>query len=92
MIQKLIQKIKILLAQLNQHQVKRIKNRTMVFSANQEYLVHLIAGKLKSNGIESITLNQKDSTYNNFGEIELYVHTKDVVKAKYIIDQTNEEE
>ncbi len=64
----------------------------MVFSASQEYLVHLIAGKLKSNGIESITLNLKDSTYNDFGEIELYVFNKDVVKAKYIIDQINEEE
>jgi len=80
------------MAQLNQSQVKRIKNRTMVYSTSQEYLVHLIAGKLEAKGIESITLNLKDSAYNNFGEIELYVHNKDVVKAKYIIDQTNEEE
>ena len=62
----------------------------MVFSSSQEYLIQLIAGKLESEGIESIVLNLKDSTYNNFGTIELYVPTKDVIRAKYIIDKTEE--
>jgi len=62
----------------------------MVYSSSQEYLVQLIAGKLESNGIESLILNMKDSTYNDFGSIELYVHSKDVVRAKYIIDKTDE--
>lgn len=62
----------------------------MVFSSDQTYLVELIAGKLKSNGIKSVVLNMKDSAYNNFGSVELYVESKDVVKAKYIIDQKNE--
>ncbi len=53
-------------------------------------MVQLIAGKLKSNGIDSVILNLRDSTYNDFGTIELYVHSKDVVRAKYIIDQTDE--
>ncbi|MDX1350493.1 MAG: DUF2007 domain-containing protein [Putridiphycobacter sp.] len=62
----------------------------MVFSSSQEYLVQLIAGKLQTNGIESIILNTKDSAYNNFGEVELYVYNKDVIKAKYIIDKIEE--
>ncbi len=54
-------------------------------------MVQLIAGKLESNGIESVVLNLKDSAYNNFGTIELYVHSKDVVKAKYIIEKQENE-
>ena len=62
----------------------------MVFASSQEYLVQLIAGKLASNGIESVILNLKDSTYNDFGLVELYVYSKDVIKAKYIISLTEE--
>ena len=63
----------------------------MVYQSSQDYLVQLIAGKLESNGIESIILSTKDSTYNNFGTVELYVYTKDIIKAKYIINQIEEE-
>lgn len=63
----------------------------MVYESSQEYLVQLMAGKLESQGIESITLNTKDSAYNNFGAVELYVFNKDVIKAKYIINQIEEE-
>jgi len=59
----------------------------MVYASTQEYMIELIAGKLASNGIESIVLNQKDSAYNNFGTIELYVSSKDVIRAKYIIEK-----
>ena len=62
----------------------------MIFSSSQEYLVQLIKGKLASNGIDSVILNQRDSAYNSFGMIELYVDPKDVVRAKYIIDQVDE--
>ena len=63
----------------------------MVYHSSQDYLVQMMAGKLESQGIESIVLSTKDSTYNNFGSVELYVYTKDVIKAKYIINQTEEE-
>ena len=63
----------------------------MVFESSQDYLVQLIAGKLESNGIESIILSTKDSAYNNFGTVELYVYSKDVIRAKYIINQIEEE-
>lgn len=43
-----------------------------------------IKSKLIDEGIECKTLNKKDSAYL-FGEIELYVQAKDVVRAKYII-------
>ncbi len=86
-----MQKLKNFWAEVNQSQTKRIKNRAMVYSSSQEYLVQLIAGKLESNGIHSVILNLKDSAYNNFGSVELYVYTKDVIRAKYIINQTEEE-
>jgi len=62
----------------------------MVFSNSEAYLVQLLAGKLEANGIESIILNTKDSAYNNFGMVELYVYKKDVIKAKFIINQKEE--
>ncbi|MFK8044196.1 MAG: hypothetical protein AB8B72_01780 [Crocinitomicaceae bacterium] len=62
----------------------------MVFSDSEAYLVQLIAGKLEANGVESIILNTKDSAYNNFGMVELYVYKKDIVKAKFIISQKKE--
>lgn len=62
-----------------------------MYSSSQYYLTQLVAGKLESNGVESIILNLKDSTYNNFGGVELYVFNKDVLRARYIIDQIEEE-
>jgi hypothetical protein len=62
----------------------------MIFNTTQEHLAHLYVGKLKSNNIEAIVLNQKDSMYNAFGDYEIYVKPEDVVKAKFIIDKDND--
>jgi len=46
--------------------------------------------KLEEEGIQVILIDKKDSSYNNFGELELYVKAESYIKAKYLIDKTYE--
>jgi Putative prokaryotic signal transducing protein len=48
----------------------------------------IIKGMLEENNIKVVILNKLDSSYINFGDIELYVptHLKDV--AKNLLDQS----
>ncbi len=59
-------------------------NWMKVYSSNQLWQVELMKGLLADNGIESIIVNKKDSSYL-FGEIELYVNVEDTFAAKQII-------
>lgn len=45
---------------------------------------------LMNNEIEFRERNTVDSMYQNFGGYELYVHSKELEKAKHLIDNTNE--
>ncbi len=47
----------------------------------------IVKGMLEENHIKVIVLNKQDSSYLNFGEIELYVpvHLKDI--AKHLLDK-----
>ena len=67
-----------------------MENKKLVYSTTQEHMAVLIKGKLETEGIAVLTLNQKDSAYTVFGEIELYVDPADEAKAKEIIAQNNE--
>jgi hypothetical protein len=60
-----------------------------VYSAGKMYEAKLIAGLLSNNDIEAIVVNKQDGQYF-FGEVEIYVVTKDAEKAKEIIDNREE--
>ena len=62
----------------------------LVFKSTQLHLIELMKAKLRAEDVHVFTINKRDSSYNAFGEIELYVKADDVVRAKYIIDSTNE--
>jgi hypothetical protein len=62
----------------------------LVFKSSQEHLVEIMKAKLRADGIHVFTINKRDSSYNAFGEIEIYVKADDVVRAKYLIGHTNE--
>lgn len=47
--------------------------------------VELLKQKLEKNDIEVVMLNKKDSSYQNFGEVELYVHRSMVIKAQHLL-------
>lgn len=65
-------------------------SQRMIFRTTENHLAHIIKLKLEEEGIEVILMNKKDSSYNNFGELELYVKAEDVVRAKYLIDKPYE--
>lgn len=65
-------------------------NKQVVFRTNEEHLARLNIMKLEEEGIKVFYINKKDSSYNNFGQIELYVERENVIKAKYIIDKAYE--
>ena len=58
----------------------------MVYSTTVEHLGHLMRDKLEAEGINTLILNQKDSAYNMFGNLELYVMLEDFDKAIKIVD------
>lgn len=65
-------------------------DKQVVFRTNEDHLARLIIMKLEDEGIKVFYINKKDSSYNNFGQIELYVQRDEVVRAKYIIDKSYE--
>ena len=62
----------------------------MVFSTPESHLAYLMEQKLKEEGVYVVMMNKQDSSYNNFGEIQLWVQATDVVRAKYILDKSYE--
>tara|TARA_B100000902_G_C27127349_1_gene821807 strand:+ start:651 stop:860 length:210 start_codon:yes stop_codon:yes gene_type:complete len=58
--------------------------------SNKPYKLEFIRGLLLENGIYSVMINQKDSSYTTFGEAKLKVKETDAKKAKKIISQNNE--
>ena len=65
------------------------KNWVKIFSTSESYKAEIHKGLLLENDIEAVIINKKDSAYL-FGELELYVHVDNVLKAKRIITTHNE--
>ena len=55
-----------------------------IYSAGKLYLAELIKQMLSDHDIQSFIVNKQDSAYK-FGDIELFVHRDDVMKAKMLI-------
>jgi hypothetical protein len=65
------------------------KNK-LVFRTSELHLATIIKFKLEEEGVHVILINKMDTSYNNFGQIELYVNQNDVIRAKYIIEKPHE--
>ncbi len=61
-----------------------MENWVNIYSINKAYLAEMAKEVLEENSIESVIINKQDSVYL-FGEIELYVHPDNVIKAKHIL-------
>jgi hypothetical protein len=55
-----------------------------IYSTGKLYLAELIKQMLSDHDIQSFIVNKQDSAYK-FGDIELFVHRDDVMKAKMLI-------
>lgn len=67
------------------------KNWTKIFSSTNPIEVEILKQMLEENGVISIDINQQDSSYNMFGNINLYVQDKYVENATKLIEQNNNE-
>ena len=57
------------------------KNWTKIYSSNNPINAEIIKQMLEKNGINTVDINQQDSSYNMFGNIHLYVHQEYQRKA-----------
>ena len=60
-------------------------NWTKIYTSTDPFKIELLKGFLNENNIIAMSINKKDSSYLSFGEIELLVNEKDVMKAKTLI-------
>lgn len=62
----------------------------LVFSTTELHLATLNKLHLEEEGIPVFIIDKRDSSYNAFGEIELYVHQNFILRAKHLINKSNE--
>ena len=60
-------------------------NWIKIYTSTDPFKIELLKGFLDENNIVAMSINKKDSSYLAFGEIELLVDAKDVMKAKILI-------
>ena len=65
-------------------------NWVKVYSSAFAHKIEIIKSILEENDVDCIIMNKQDSSYF-FGEIELYVQDIDVIRAKQIILENDNE-
>lgn len=65
------------------------KDWKKIYTGTNFYKVELIRQVLEDREISAVVMNKQDSSYK-FGQIELYVHERDVEGAKAIIEEMSE--
>ncbi len=61
------------------------KNWVKIYTSTDMFKVSLVKSVLADHSIDAIEMNKKDSSYLNFGEIELYIHNNQFDEAIEII-------
>jgi hypothetical protein len=64
-------------------------NWICVFTTSKAYQAEIIKAILNENAIDAVIIDKKDSSYH-FGELEVYVKSDHVIKAKHIIADKDE--
>lgn len=64
------------------------KDWQAIYSSDKPHSIEMVKGLLSGCEIKSIEINKQDSSYL-FGEIDLYVKSENVIKAKYLIEKNN---
>jgi hypothetical protein len=58
-----------------------------IFSSSQPYQAEILKDLLLGEDIPAVVINKQDSSYLAFGEIEVFVHREDILKAKLILSK-----
>jgi transcription antitermination factor NusA-like protein len=61
------------------------KDWIKIFTSANYYRSEMVKQALAGREIDSVILSKQDSSYHNFGEIEVYVHQKDFSDALEVI-------
>lgn len=59
----------------------------MLFSSSDQLKVEIVAGMLTANDINVLKMNKQDSAHVHIGDLALYVHRDQLVRAKYLISE-----
>jgi hypothetical protein len=59
-------------------------NWTSIFTTQYEHIAEIVKAVLEDNEIKCVIINKKDSAYH-FGEIEVYVNSDNVLRAKQLL-------
>lgn len=62
-----------------------------VHSSTNRFRVQFLQSLLMDNGIQAVLLDQQDTFYTSIGEVHLYVERDDAMKARNLIDKSQEE-
>jgi len=57
-----------------------------VYLSKNDALVHIVKLKLETEGIPVMIFNQRDSSYNSFGDIYVQVQNENVKKANELLE------
>ncbi len=60
------------------------KGWLLAYSTGKMFNAELFKRVLGDHGIDSVILNKMDSSYRNFGDIEVYVRDSQILKAKML--------
>ncbi|MGC9470230.1 MAG: DUF2007 domain-containing protein [Bacteroidales bacterium] len=63
------------------------KDWAKVYGFKDMYLAEIAKQVLSDRNIPSIILNKQDSSYQTFGEIEIYVHRDNLIRAKALLKE-----
>lgn len=61
------------------------KNWVKIFTSTDYFRSEMMRQALAGNHIDSVLLSKQDSSYRNFGAIEVYVHESDFEDALEVI-------
>lgn len=64
----------------------------VIHSTTFLHRAELIKGMLIENNVDAVVLNRQDSSYVQFGEVEVHVKRDDVIRAKRLINSFQDEE
>lgn len=63
------------------------KGWTVIFTGSSSIRAEFVRQALAEAGLEAVILNQLDSSYLTFGEVEVYVREENVEQAKIIVER-----
>jgi hypothetical protein len=61
-------------------------DQVQIYAVGNPYRAELIRQMLMNSNIQAFIINKQDSAYK-FGDIELYVHRDDIIRAKKLIEE-----